>query len=391
MVPRGFRFSVAEAAIKRPGRNDLALIYSETDASAAAVFTSNRVKAAPVRLDMKQIRSGKARAVIVNSGNANAATGERGMRDAREMASLAGKWLGVPEGLVYVCSTGVIGVALPMDRIRPAIRKLAEGHGRASLEEAARAMMTTDTFPKLSWRKVKMGSRTGLVSGICKGAGMIAPHMATMLCFMMTDMAVDSGALKSALREAVEDSFNSITVDGDMSTNDTVIAMANGMAGNSVLTAGSRHFGAFKRALSEVAAELARMIVRDGEGATKLIEIEVSGAKNGAQAKKGAMALANSLLLKTAIYGEDPNVGRVMAAIGSSGIEMDEKKTDVFIGKVRAVRKGVLVGAEREARKELKGGEVSISVRLNSGSGRARVLTCDLTEKYVRINAEYTT
>lgn len=391
MTPRGFHFSVAEAAVKRPGRNDLALVYSETDASAAAVFTSNRVKAAPVRLDMKRIRSGRARAVVINSGNANAATGERGMKDACEMASLAGKWLGVPEGLVYVCSTGVIGVPLPMDRIRPAIRELAEGSGRASLKEAARAIMTTDTFPKVSSRKVKVGSRTGVVSGICKGAGMIAPHMATMLSFIMTDIAVESRALRAALREAVEDSFNSITVDGDMSTNDTVIAMANGMLGNPVLTAGSRHFGAFKRALSGVAAELARMIVKDGEGATKLIEIEVLGARSGAQAKKGAMALANSLLLKTAIYGEDPNVGRVMAALGGSGIEMDERKTDVFVGKVRAVRRGVLVGAEREARKELRGREVRISVRLNSGKGRAKVLTCDLTEKYVRINAEYTT
>jgi glutamate N-acetyltransferase/amino-acid N-acetyltransferase len=391
VTPRGFLFSVAEAGIKKPGRPDMALIYSEAEASASGVFTRNRVKAAPVRLDMKRIRSGRARAIVVNSGNANACTGAMGMRNAEEMAALAGAGLGVPEGLVYVSSTGVIGVQLPMQRVRPGIKEMAAKPGRATIEDAARAIMTTDTFPKLASRKLRIGRLEGTMSGICKGAGMIHPQMATMLAFILTDIAVEKNALRAALREAVEDSFNRVTVEGDTSTNDTVLALANGMLGNREITRESGHFRTFKAALSEVTCELSRMIARDGEGATKLIEIEIMGAKTDGQARKGAFTVANSVLVKTALYGRDPNPGRIMAALGRAGIEIREEKIDIHIGGAKVISRGLLTGRLAEAREALKGGEVRIVIDLGSGRARAKVLTCDLSEEFVRLNAEYTT
>lgn len=391
MTPRGFLFSVAEAGIKKPGRNDMALIYSEADAVAAGTFTRNKIKAAPVRLDMTRIRSGKGRAIIVNSGNANACTGARGMRNAEEMAALAGAGLGVPEERVFVCSTGVIGVQLPMERMRPAIEEMASSPDWAGIEDAARAIMTTDAFPKLTGRKLRIGGKEGKIAGICKGAGMICPDMATMLAFIMTDIAVERKALKAALKEAVESSFNGITVEGDTSTNDTVIALANGMLGNREITTGSTHLRAFKTALSEITQELSRLIVKDGEGATKLIEVELKGARGEKQARKGALCVANSVLVKTALYGRDPNPGRIMAALGRAGIEMGEEKTDIHIGGVKVVSRGLLTDRVAEAREVLKGSEVRIIIDLHSGRARARVLTCDLSEEYVRLNAEYAT
>lgn len=391
MTPRGFLFSVAGAGIKKPGRNDMALIYSEADAVAAGTFTRNKIKAAPVRLDMKRMRSGKGRAIIVNSGNANACTGARGMRNAEEMAALAGAGLGVPEERVFVCSTGVIGVQLPMERMRPAIEEMASNPGGAGIEDAARAIMTTDAFPKLAGRKLRIGGREGKIAGICKGAGMICPDMATMLAFIMTDIAVQRKALKAALKEAVESSFNGITVEGDTSTNDTVIALANGMLGNREITAGSTHFRAFKTALSEITQELSRLIVKDGEGATKLIEVELKGARSESQARKGALCVANSVLVKTALYGSDPNPGRIMAALGRAGIEMREEKTDIHIGGAKVVSRGLLTDRVAEAREVLKGSEIRITIDLHSGRASAMVLTCDLSEEYVRLNAEYTT
>jgi glutamate N-acetyltransferase/amino-acid N-acetyltransferase len=390
MKPKGFKFSVAQAGIKYSGRNDMALIYSKTEASAAATFTTNKVKAAHVWLGMKKIRPGKARAVIVNSGNANACTGWPGMRDADEMARLVGEGLDVPEKYVYPCSTGVIGVRLPMQKMKPAIKEMAEGLGSATLKDAACAIMTTDTFPKYASMKVKVGSREGVIAGVAKGAGMIAPNMATMLAFIMTDIAVEHAALKSALGDVVERSFNRITIDGDRSTNDTALIMANGALGNSPVTTSSSRYKTFAKALNELTYELSKMIATDGEGATKLIEIEVKGARSEAEAKQGALKVANSMLVKTALYGADPNWGRIMAALGSSGIEIKEEKTDVSLGGVPVVLRGVSTGAEREARRKLKKKEVKITVDLHLGSGRATVLTCDLTEGYIKENAEYT-
>lgn len=394
-TPKGFFFSAAEAAVKKAGRKDLALIYSVCGAVTAGMFTMNNIKAAPVRLDMQRIKSGKGQAVIVNSGNANACTGEQGMKDAIEMTELTAGALGLKPSMVYVCSTGVIGTPMPMERIRPKISDLAGGLGKSTIEDAAYAIMTTDTFPKLSSRKIKINGKMVMISAVCKGAGMISPNMATMLCFIVTDAYIDRKALDIALRDAVNKSFNRITIDGDMSTNDTVLIMANGMAGNNLIRAGVRNqdsgFRKFSEALSDVTYELSKMIVRDGEGATKLVEIQIKNARNSKDAEKGAFAVANSLLVKTAVYGNDANWGRIMAALGYSGIAIREGKTDIFLNGLKIVSKGMGTANDKEAGEKLKSKEIRIVVDLNLGKGTANALTCDLTENYVKINAEYRT
>jgi glutamate N-acetyltransferase/amino-acid N-acetyltransferase len=389
--PKGFLFSTAEAAIKKTGRKDLALIYSEVEAQMAGMFTTNKVKAASVKLDMRRIKSGKGRAIIVNSGNANACTGKKGMGDALEMTRLVADELGIRKPLVYAGSTGVIGMPMPMERIRSKIPGLIAKLGKASIMDAAAAIMTTDTFPKIVEKRVKIYNKTGSITGICKGAGMICPHMATMLCFIMTDIAVNQRALGKALNEAVEKSFNRITIDGDMSTNDTVLLMANGMLGNAVLDEKSGFYAAFRRSLSDVAYELSKLVVKDGEGATRLIEIEVRGARSEADAKTAAFSVANSNLVKTAIYGNDANWGRIMAALGYSGAFMREEKVDIYFGKVKVVRRGLAAGKDAEAGNVLRGKEIRIVINLNTGKSAAKVLTCDMTEGYIKINAAYRT
>ncbi|HAM52916.1 MAG TPA: ornithine acetyltransferase [Nitrospiraceae bacterium] len=390
-MPNGFLFAALEAAIKKPGRKDLALIFSEREALLAGMFTSNRIKAAPVKLDMKRIKTGKGQAVIVNSGNANACTGKQGMMDASEMANLVAATLGLKKNKVYVCSTGVIGKPLPMDRLRQVIPGLVRRLGTASIQDVAAAIMTTDTFPKVVSKRIRIAGKTVTIAGVCKGAGMISPHMATMLCFILTDMSITWSALHAALVCAVRSSFNRITVDGDMSTNDTVIIMANGMAGNDVADEDSVYFQKFSSALSAITAELSRMIARDGEGATKLVEIEVKNAKNQEDAERAGFTIANSLLVKTALYGNDANWGRIMAALGYSGITLHEDKIDMYINRVKLVRRGLATGKESEATAALKEKEIKITVDLRLGNSSAKVLTCDLTEDYVRINAEYRT
>ncbi len=388
---RGFSFSAVEAAIKHPGRKDLALIHSEDVSVMAGLFTRNRVKAAPVRLDMKRIRSGLGQAIIINSGNANACTGEKGEDDARVMTSLVARGLGLDESLVYVSSTGVIGTPLPMDRIIPAISHLIERLGNDSILDVARAIMTTDTFPKVAEREVRIGNVRGYITGLCKGAGMIRPDMATMLCFILTDLNVQQPAFKVSLKKAVDASFNRITVDGDMSTNDTVLAMANSLAGNRAIQEGSRAHRTFESALTEVAMELSKMIVMDAEGATKVVEITVKNAKNLRDAEKAASSVANSLLVKTAIYGRDANWGRIMAALGYSKVALREKDIDIYINGVKIVSRGLGTGKDRESEDLFKNKEVKILIDLRMGKGSARVLTCDLSEEYVKINAHYRT
>lgn len=390
-VPNGFVFSTAEAAIKKPGRKDLALIYSEKEAVTAGMFTTNMVKAAPVKLDMKRIRSGRGQAIIINSGNANACTGRQGLKDAMEMTGLVARGLGLKQGMVYACSTGVIGTPLPMERIRRGISGLLNNIGKSTIHDVAAAIMTTDTFPKVVSKDLRIGGKKETITGVCKGAGMICPDMATMLCFIMTDLNITRSALDSALKDAVGQSFNRITVDGDMSTNDTVLCMANGMAGNSVIMEDSVVFKAFTDALHEVTHKLSRMIVADGEGATKLVEIEVRNAKTEGDAKRAALAVGNSLLVKTALYGNDANWGRIMAALGYSGITLKEDKTDIYFGRVRLVRGGIATGRDAEAADTLKDKEVRITIDLHLGNASAKVLTCDLTEGYIRVNAEYRT
>lgn len=391
MTPKGFLFSTAEAAIKKPGRKDLALIYSEVEANIAGTFTTNKIKAAPVKLDIKKIRSGRGRAILINSGNANACTGKKGIQDAVDTARLVANGLNIKPSLVYVCSTGVIGTPMPMERIRPKIAEIINNLGMSTIEDVAAAIITTDTFPKIVKKKVKIGGKLGSVAGICKGAGMICPDMATLLCFIMTDAAVDQKTLDRVLNDAVKSSFNRITIDGDRSTNDTVLIMANGMIGNPLITEKSESYIAFKKALHEVTLDLSKLIVKDGEGATKFIEIEVKGARSEADAEKAAFVVANSNLVKTAIYGNDANWGRIMAALGYSDIALKEEKIDIYFGKVKVASKGLTTGKDKEASEVLKGEDVKIVIDLHLGGSSIKVLTCDLTEEYIRVNAAYRT
>ncbi|HSW64323.1 MAG TPA: bifunctional glutamate N-acetyltransferase/amino-acid acetyltransferase ArgJ [Dissulfurispiraceae bacterium] len=390
-VPKGFRFATAEAAIKKPGRKDLALILSDADAVMAGMFTKNAVKAAPVRLDMNRIKSGKGRAIVINSGNANACTGLQGLKDAEETAQIVGDALSLPGKAVYVCSTGVIGMPMPMDRLRPKLPELAATAGNASFDDVAAAIMTTDTFPKILSMRKKIGGKLVTIAGICKGAGMVAPNMATMLGYIITDAAIGKAALKAVLTAAVKTSFNRITIDGDTSTNDTVLIMANGFAGNAPIKAGTADYTVFATAVANLCYELAMLIVKDGEGATKLIEVVVQNARTEADAEKAAFAIANSMLVKTSIYGNDANWGRLICATGYSGIAVDDSKVDISLNGLMVCKNGMATGRDIEANDRLKSKKVMILINLKLGKGTAKVLTCDLTEGYIKINAEYRT
>ncbi len=391
MILKGFQFSTVEAAIKKPGRKDLALIFSEVPATAAAVFTTSTVKAAPVLISCEHIAGGTARALIVNSGNANACTGEPGMKVARETSCLVASALGIDAAAVQVCSTGVIGVQMPMDRIRSSIPALINGLGSGTLDDIAQAIMTTDTFPKISTACGEAGGVGYAVAGVAKGSGMIMPNMATMLSFIMTDAAVEPTFLQQAFRSAVDKSFNAITVDGDMSTNDTCLIMANGMSKNPAITAGTSEGNFFSSILNDVLLSLAKQIVKDGEGATKFVEIRVSGAKDDFDAKRAAMAIANSSLVKTAFFGQDANWGRIFAAVGYSGAEVDQSLLSLCFDDVCMARNGVFAGNDAESRgtEVLKQKEFTVSVDIGIGGGTATVYTSDLSHEYVSINADY--
>ncbi len=389
----GFKAGAAEAAIKKPGRLDMALIVSDVPAVAAAMFTKNKVKAAPVLYDMHVIKSGKARAIIANSGNANACYGEQGMRDALAMADETAEVLGVNTSDVLVASTGVIGNPLPMDRVKAGIKKLPAALKAEGFEDAARAIMTTDTFPKLCGVKETLGGKEITIVGMSKGSGMIHPNMATMLCFVATDAAVEKAALKAALKDGVEKSFNRTTVDGDTSTNDTVIVLANGTAGNRPVKLDGQGFAKFKDALGAVLLKLAKMVVKDGEGATKLVEVHVAGAASEKDAVKAAKSIAHSPLVKTAMFAADANWGRIICAAGYSGAEMDPDKAEIWFDDVCMVKRGVGQGpeAEKKATEVMKGPEYKLTVKLGAGKESASVFTTDLSFEYVKINAEYRT
>ncbi|HLO27348.1 MAG TPA: bifunctional glutamate N-acetyltransferase/amino-acid acetyltransferase ArgJ [Geobacteraceae bacterium] len=393
MEIKGFKFAAVEAAIKKPGRLDLGLISSDVPAHVAAVFTTNKVKAAPVLLDMERVKAGTCRALVVNSGNANACTGMQGMADAVETARLVATRLGVAEEAVLVASTGVIGMPLPMDRLRSAIPELVDRLGNCALDDIAAAIMTTDTFPKMELRRGSAGGEEFTVAGVAKGAGMIMPNMATMLAFVVTDAAVDPAFLQQVFRSGVERSFNAITVDGDTSTNDTALIMANGRAGNPPLKAGTPDAALFTALLDDILMSLAKQIVLDGEGATKFVEIRIRGAVSNADAKLAAMAVANSCLVKTAFFGQDANWGRIFCAVGYSGAEVDQTRTDLFLDDVQMVKGGVFAGGDAEARGTdvLHRKEFSVTVDLKLGEGEATVYTSDLSYDYVKINADYRT
>jgi glutamate N-acetyltransferase/amino-acid N-acetyltransferase len=390
-APRGFLAAGLHAGIKKPSILDLALVVSEQAGPVAGVFTKNRVVAAPVLLDRASLRHGVGRALIVNSGNANACTGATGLADAKEMASLTARCLGVSIRTVFVGSTGVIGQPLPMPKLRQAIPRLVERLRRAGGHEAAQAILTTDLKTKEVAVRARIGGRMVTVGGMAKGSGMIHPDMATMLAYLTTDAAIAQPTLQRALTAAVATSFNCISVDGDTSTNDTVLCLANGASGNPELRDGSPGLDAFRRLLGEVCMDLAIRICRDGEGVTKVVRILVSGGRTQAEARQVARTIGTSSLVKTALFGEDANWGRIMAAIGRAGVPVDPNKIGLAIEGVPVVKAGAGLGkaAELAIERLVRRREFSVSVTLGRGTGEATLWTTDLSYDYVRINASY--
>ncbi len=390
-IVQGFKAAAVVAGLKKGDALDVALIVSDREAAAAGIFTTNKVKAAPVILSERHLENGKARAIIANAGNANACTGDAGLNDARRTAELVGQGLGISPEDVLVASTGVIGEKLDMRLIAGAIPELAKTLSSDAVPLAAQAIMTTDSFPKISSFEGQAGEHSYRIMGVAKGAGMIMPDMATMLCFILSDISINSDDLKSALLSSVETTFNRISVDGDTSTNDTVLAMANGLAGNRDLR--GEDYDIFAEGLRNVMWDLSKMIVRDGEGATKLVSVEVKNAFSPSDALIAVRTVANSSLVKTALYGQDPNWGRIMAALGRAEIEMREDRVDIWIDDVRIVAKGLGRGAEAEklAAEIMTRNEFSLTVDLNEGGYHDGMLTCDLTHEYVTINADYRT
>jgi len=390
--PQGFHAGATYAGIKKKADDvlDLGILFSEVPCVATALFTTNRIKAAPVVLSQKRLQSGRAAAVVVNSGCANACTGEQGLPDATEMADLAARGIGVSPEDVLVASTGVIGVPLPMKLIREATGQIVLS--RDGGHELAKAMMTTDTLPKETAVMTRTGESEFTIGGVAKGSGMIHPELATMLCFLTTDAAVDIDFLRLALRKAVDASFNMISIDGDNSPNDMVLIMANGLAGNGMITQDSEQAEAFQQALDQVCVHLAKCIARDGEGASKLIEVTVGGAPDVFSARLAARTIVSSPLVKAAVHGCDPNWGRIVAAVGRSGVQVVESKIDLHIGNICLVRAGEPLPFERqEVIAILDRDEVPISLQLNLGTAAATAWGCDLSEEYVTINSQYTT
>lgn len=390
-LPKGFRYAARAAGIKKSGKPDLAIIVADQPAVCAGTFTTNRVVAAPVVLTRERLRSGLCQVILVNSGNANACTGAPGLADARRCSALAATALGVAEELVAVCSTGVIGVPLPMGRFEEHLPALAAELSADGADAVARAIMTTDAFPKVAARRVVVGGRECRIIGLAKGAGMIHPDMATMLAFVLTDAALDGEQADRLLRTAVNRTFNRITVDRDTSTNDTVLLLASGASGAPVPVQGRPEEAAFAAALEEVLQELAKMIVRDGEGATKLVRVQVEGAASEADALAVARSIATSSLVKTAFFGADANWGRIIAAAGYAGVAIDQERVRILFDDVPMVENGLGMGAEQEARatEVLKKAEFTVTVELGLGTGSAWYHTSDLGYEYVRINADY--
>lgn len=377
---RGFRAAGVAAGIKTEGKKDMALIVCEVPATAAATFTTNQVKAAPVQLDMRHIKCGKARAIVVNSGNANACTGPDGLVHAKAMATAVARRIHCPDEQVLVCSTGRIGVPLRIVKIQAGIKKLLKALARDGGHFAARSIMTTDTFPKEVAVRMKIGGRSVHIGGIAKGAGMIHPNMATMLSFITTDAAIPRAALQKALTVAVNQSFNCISVDGDTSTNDTVILLASGLAG-------SVPMNKFQEALNFVTAELAKMIVRDGEGVSKFVTLNVRGAASDRDADLAARAVANSMLVKTSWCGGDPNWGRIMDALGYSRAKIREDLVDISYNGLTAVQDGVVARTPiAKIRKVVASPAFTIDIQLHLGRGGCTLHTTDLTEAYVTFN-----
>ena len=386
---KGLKVSGIYAGLKKNGLKDLALIYAEKPAEVAAVFTRNKVKAAPVLLSMERIKQGTCRAIIANSGNANCCTGNQGMQDAMEVTQSLASALGIAESEILTASTGVIGEPLPIDKIKPAIPNLVQELTPHGYQDFAEAIMTTDTLPKIVVQEDRINGTDFRIVGIAKGSGMIAPDMATMLCFICTDAHVPHQRLQQLLAASVEKSLNRIVIDGDTSTNDTVFLMASG--GSGVLVEDTQAIKTFQKRLDLVLKSLAKMLVKDGEGVTKCVDVHIKGASSHQHALAIANTIATSPLVKTALFGEDANWGRLIAAAGRSHVPLDPDKIDIFFDDIQMVKNGLGCGAtvEAQATAVLRKSEFSITMNLNNGAESASVLTCDFSIDYVKINADY--
>ncbi|MGE5417068.1 MAG: bifunctional glutamate N-acetyltransferase/amino-acid acetyltransferase ArgJ [Acidobacteriota bacterium] len=388
---KGFMAQGVEAGIKKLDTKDVAVIYSEVLCKSAAVYTTNKVQAACIQVNIKHLDNGKAQAVVVNSGNANACTGEQGLQDTFTMAELVAAKLNINKYDVLVASTGVIGVYMPMDRVEAGIVAACSQLTPDGGHNACQAIMTTDTVPKEAGVEIMVAGKAVHIGGMAKGSGMIHPNMATMLGFITTDANISMECLNKALKESVEISYNMISVDGDTSTNDMVLALANGLAENAEINdPNSAEYQAFKQALDEVNLILAKAIARDGEGATRLIEVAVEGAPDDLEARKIARSITSSSLFKAAVYGEDANWGRIICAAGYSGAEFDPNKVDIYLGSQQMAANGMGIAFNEDAaRKDLANEVVKVKLDLKQGTGQATAWGCDLSYDYVKINASY--
>ncbi|NOZ63834.1 MAG: bifunctional glutamate N-acetyltransferase/amino-acid acetyltransferase ArgJ [Caldiserica bacterium] len=395
MIPRGFKFSGISCGIKEKGGKDLALIYATQPCVACGMFTQNKFKAHPVLIDIERLKEGEAQVILANSGCANALSGKEGKEDALAISRQLSSLLGIKESHLLLASTGVIGKRLPVEKINKSLPLLIEKIKEEGVGDAAEAIMTTDTFPKIYFIETKIkgrGKKSIRIGGIAKGAGMISPQLATMLCFLFTDACIDREALGESLKTAVEGSFNRILVDGDMSTNDTVIALASGLARNPRIKTDSDNFPLFAESLTEVARELAKMIAKDGEGATKLIEIRVKGAWDAKDAHRAARSIARSPLVKTAIYGGDPNWGRILCALGQVKVKFKPHRVILKIQGIKVFENlEPVIKDRKELINKLQEKKVLLEINLQHGHHRTVFWTCDLTEEYVKINAHYHT
>jgi glutamate N-acetyltransferase / amino-acid N-acetyltransferase len=391
--PQGFTAAGVKAGVKKSGKEDVAVIYSTVQAQTAAVFTTNLMAAAPVKVSQNVLASGTAQAIVVNSGCANACTGEQGIKDAKQMADVAASLLHISAEDVFVASTGVIGVVMPMEKITQGIGEAVKNLAVSGGELAVKAIMTTDTFTKSLAYEFPLGGKTVRIAGIAKGAGMIQPNLATMLSFITTDAAVAAPVLQQALTAAVKTSFNMVTVDGDTSTNDMVAVLANGLAGNSLIDSTTHaDFAIFQEALTSLCTYLAKQVARDGEGATKFLELMVQHAPSFAAGKQVAMAIAKSPLVKTAFFGQDPNWGRILCAVGYAGIPLDPAKISLKIGEVKIVEKGLGTHYdEAKLHQIMAETDIQVVVDLAAGSETVTVWSCDFSYEYVKINGEYHT
>ena len=390
--PKGFSAAGVKAGIKKSGNPDLAVIYTKTEAVVAGTFTQNQVAAAPVFASKKVVAPGTAHAVVSNSGCANACTGAVGDADAKKTQEVAAAALGCDSLDVIVGSTGVIGVPLPMDKVEAGVKQAVSELDPDGSEKAANAIITTDTHTKSCSTTITVGGKEVRFGAIAKGSGMIRPNMATMLCYITTDLAIDPKLLQEALSTVVETTFNMISIDGDMSTNDMVIVMANGEAGNAKITEKGADYDKVVEVLHAISEGMAERIASDGEGATKFLKIHVHGTKNFADAKTVGMAVANSPLVKTAFFGEDPNWGRVICAVGCAGVPMDPEKTVVSFGGIPVYAHGVGANADKDAlAKAMAEHDIVIDIDLADGPEEATVFSCDFSYEYVKINGEYHT